>query len=66
MTRSSREARASRLRRQRLLVLLAAAGVLAVVVVLLFTVGPFASHLDRPGEPPLGYLGSLSAAASTG
>jgi spore germination protein YaaH len=27
-----------------------------VVVVLLFTVGPFASHLDRPGKPPLGYL----------
>ena len=29
---------------------------MAVVVVLLFTVGPFASHLDRPGKPPLGYL----------
>jgi spore germination protein YaaH len=37
-------------------VLLVAAGVLAVVVVLLFTVGPLASHLDRPGKPPLGYL----------
>ncbi len=36
--------------------MLAAAGVLAVAVVLLFTVGPFASHLDRPGKPPLGYL----------
>ena len=23
---------------------------------LLFTVGPFASHLQRPGKPPLGYL----------
>jgi spore germination protein len=56
VTRSSQEARRSRLRRQRLLVLLAAAGVLAVVAVLLFTVGPFASHLDRPGAPPLGYL----------
>ena len=29
---------------------------MAAVVVLLFTVGPFASHLDRPGKPPLGYL----------
>ena len=47
--------RAARLRRQRLLVLLVAAGALAVVVVLLFTVGPFGSHLDRPGDPPLGY-----------
>jgi len=56
VTRPSREARATRLRRQRLLVLLVAAGVLAVVVALLFTVGPFASHLDRPGKPPLGYL----------
>jgi spore germination protein YaaH len=56
VTRSSRKARAARLRRQRLLVLLVAAGVVAVVVVLLFTVGPFASHLDRPGAPPLGYL----------
>jgi spore germination protein YaaH len=37
-------------------VLAAAAGVLIVVLVLLFTVGPFASHLDRPGDPPLGYL----------
>lgn len=35
---------------------MAAAGALAVVVVLLFTVGPFGSHLDRPGDPPLGYL----------
>ena len=56
MTHASREARAARVRRQRLLVLLAAAGALAVVVVLLFTVGPFASHLDRPGKLPLGYL----------
>jgi spore germination protein len=37
-------------------VLLVAAGVVAVVVVLLFTVGPFGSHLARPGKPPLGYL----------
>ena len=54
--RASREARAARVHRHRLLTLLAAAGVLAVVVVLLFTVGPFGSHLDRPGDPPLGYL----------
>ncbi len=26
------------------------------MLVLLFTVGPFGSHLDRPGDPPLGYL----------
>ncbi len=36
--------------------LAAAAGVLVVVLVLLFTVGPFGSHLGRPGKPPLGYL----------
>jgi spore germination protein YaaH len=36
--------------------LLAAAAAITVVVVLLFTVGPFGSHLDRPGDPPLGYL----------
>ena len=36
--------------------LLVAAGVAAVVVMLLFTVGPFGSHLARPGQPPLGYL----------
>ncbi|HTX69356.1 MAG TPA: glycosyl hydrolase family 18 protein [Thermoleophilia bacterium] len=54
--RPSRDERRSRLRRQRLLVLLAAAGALAVVLVLLFTVGPFGSHLGRPGAPPLGYL----------
>jgi len=56
MTVSPREVRRARLRRQRLLVLLLLAGALAVVVVLLFTVGPFAAHLDRPGKPPLGYL----------
>ena len=56
MTRASREMRAARLRRQRLLAFRVAAGALAVVVVLLFTVGPFGSHLDRPGDPPLGYL----------
>jgi len=56
MTVSPREVRRARLRRQRLLVPLLLAGVLAVVVVLLFTVGPFAAHLDRPGKPPLGYL----------
>ena len=55
--RPPREERRARLRRQRLLVLAAAAGVLVVVVlVLLFTVGPFGSHLERPGDPPLGYL----------
>ena len=51
-----REERRARLRRQRLLVLAAAAGVLVVLLVLLFTVGPFGSHLERPGDPPLGYL----------
>ena len=56
MTRRPESAGEARLRRQRLLVLLVAAGVLVVVVVLLFTVGPFGSHLDRPGDPPLGYL----------
>jgi hypothetical protein len=54
--RPPREERRARLRRQRLLVLAAAAGVLIVVLVLLFTVGPFGSHLGRPGDPPLGYL----------
>jgi spore germination protein YaaH len=56
MTVPPREVRRSRLRRQRLFVLLLFAGALALVVVLLFTVGPFAAHLDRPGKPPLGYL----------
>lgn len=56
MTVPLREVRRARLRRQRLLALLLLAGALAVVVVLLFTVGPFAAHLDRPGKPPLGYL----------
>jgi spore germination protein len=51
-----REARRARLRRQRLLALLLLVGALALVIVLLFTVGPFAAHLDRPGKPPLGYL----------
>jgi spore germination protein len=56
MTASPREVRRARLRRQRLLALLLLAGALAVVVALLFTVGPFAAHLGRPGKPPLGYL----------
>jgi len=56
MTAPPREVRRARLRRQRLLALLLLAGALAVVVALLFTVGPFAAHLDRPGKPPLGYL----------
>jgi len=56
MTVSPREVRRARLRRQRLLVLLLLAGAVALVVVLLFTVGPFAARLDRPGKPPLGYL----------
>src|SRR5665647_1540597 len=56
MTVPLREVRRARLRRQRLLALLLLAGALALVVVLLFTVGPFAAHLDRPGKPPLGYL----------
>jgi spore germination protein len=38
-----------------LLSLLGAAA-LVLLLVLLFTVGPFASHLQRPGKPPLGYL----------
>jgi spore germination protein YaaH len=54
--RPPREERRARLRRQRLIVLAAAAGVVVIVLVLLFTVGPFGSHLDRPGKPPLGYL----------
>jgi spore germination protein len=37
-----------------LLALLGAA--LALLLILLFTVGPFGSHLQRPGKPPLGYL----------
>ena len=56
MTAPPREVRRARLRRQRLLALLLLASALAVVVALLFTVGPFAAHLDRPGKPPLGYL----------
>jgi len=55
--RPPREERRARLRRQRLYaVAAAAAGLLVVVLVLLFTVGPFGSHLERPGDPPLGYL----------
>jgi spore germination protein YaaH len=34
----------------------AAAGLLVVVLLLLFTVRPFGSQLERPGDPPLGYL----------
>jgi len=54
--RPTRAERRARLRRQRLLALLVAAGTFVVVLVLLFTVGPFGSHLGRPGAPPLGYL----------
>jgi spore germination protein YaaH len=54
--RPSRAERRAKLRRQRLAAVLAAAGACAVLLVLLFTVGPFGSHLGRPGAPPLGYL----------
>ena len=56
MTVPLREVGRGRLRRQRLLALLLLAGALALVVVLLYTVGPLAVHLGRPGKPPLGYL----------
>ena len=51
-----RELRRARLRRQRLLALAVLGAALALVVVLLFAVGPLASHLGRPGKPPLGYF----------
>ncbi len=60
MGETGREARAeARLRRQRVKVFSAlgvAAAVLVLVLVLLFTVGPWGSPMERPGEPPLGYL----------
>lgn len=57
MTAANRAAgRARRRRRRRLLALLLFGGALAAALVLLFTVGPFRTHLDRPGKPPLGYL----------
>jgi len=44
-------------KRRRSAILLALLGAaLVLLLVLLFTVGPFASHLQRPGKPPLGYL----------
>lgn len=55
-TRVPRAERRARLRRQRRLVGGALIGAVAVVLLLLFTVGPFGSHLARPGKPPLGYL----------
>jgi spore germination protein YaaH len=42
--------------RRRLVLLLLGLATLVLLLVLLFTVGPFASHLQRPGKPPLGYL----------
>jgi spore germination protein YaaH len=56
MTRPPREVRRARRRRRRLLALLSFGGAIGLVVTLLFTDGPFATRLDRPGEPPLGYL----------
>src|SRR5664280_2662355 len=43
-------------RRRSVLLLALFGAALALLLVLLFTVGPFASHLQRPGKPPLGYL----------
>ena len=56
MTTPPRRVRRAHLRRQRFFVLAAVAALLLLLVVLLFTVGPFAAHLQRPGPPPLGYL----------
>ena len=44
-------------RRRRLLARSAlGAAALALVLLLLYTVGPLGTHLQRPGKPPLGYL----------
>jgi spore germination protein len=48
--------RRARTRRRSVLLLALLGAALALLVVLLFTVGPFAWHLQRPGKPPLGYL----------
>jgi spore germination protein YaaH len=48
--------RRARARRRSVLLLALSGAALALLLVLLFTVGPFASHLQRPGKPPLGYL----------
>ena len=48
--------RSARARRRSVLLLTLLGAALALLLVLLFTVGPFGSHLQRPGKPPLGYL----------
>ena len=48
--------RRARARRRSVLLPALLGAALALLLVLLFTVGPFASHLQRPGKPPLGYL----------
>jgi spore germination protein len=48
--------RRARARRRSALLLGLLGAALALLLILLFTVGPFGSHLQRPGKPPLGYL----------
>ena len=55
MTAASRAAGRAR-RRRRLVPLLLFVAAFVAVVLLLFAVGPLATHPDQPGKPPLGYL----------